>query len=411
MYNDASSPTLINVTFSGNTAIYGGGMYNNASSPTLTNVTFSGNMANGGGGMNNIASSPTLTNVTFSSNSASNCGGGMSVYSNSNPTLTNVTFIGNSAFNGAGGMYIDHSSPTLTNVTFSGNQANYGGGISTGLSSPTLTNVTFSGNHALYGGGMENTYGNPTLINVTFSGNSASYKGGAIRNISSSKTINPIVRNSILWGNSGGEIDDDGGVYKVSSKVSDSIIQGGYLDGTNIQDADPLLASLGNYGGFTQTLALLPGSAAIDAGNDAICADAATVNSLDQRGVARSQGLHCDLGAFESRGFILDNLTGTPQNAFFNTLFHLPLGLTVTSNDLLEPVSGGKVTFTPPTSGASAIIIGSPAVIGADGAVQVTSRANDTYGLYTVTASSMGASSVEFHLANFGPIFFPFVSR
>jgi predicted outer membrane repeat protein len=46
MYNSGSSPTLTNVTFSGNNAYNnGGGMYNSGSSPTLTNVTFSGNHA------------------------------------------------------------------------------------------------------------------------------------------------------------------------------------------------------------------------------------------------------------------------------------------------------------------------------------------------------------------------------
>ena len=32
--------------------------------------------------------------------------------------------------------------------------------------------------------------------------------------------------------------------------------------------ADPLLGTLGNYGGLTQTVPLLPGSPAIDAGNN-----------------------------------------------------------------------------------------------------------------------------------------------
>ncbi len=41
MYNDASSPTLANVTFSinrANSGGIGGGMYNGNSSPSLTNV-------------------------------------------------------------------------------------------------------------------------------------------------------------------------------------------------------------------------------------------------------------------------------------------------------------------------------------------------------------------------------------
>jgi hypothetical protein len=126
----------------------GGGMYNFSSSPTLTNVTFSGNSAGFGGGMGNESSSPTLTNVTFNGNSAS-YGGGMENYFSSNPRLTNVTFSGNSAGSAGGGMDNERSSPTLTNVTFSGNTANFGGGMENYNSSNlTLTNVTFSGNSA-----------------------------------------------------------------------------------------------------------------------------------------------------------------------------------------------------------------------------------------------------------------------
>ena len=46
-------------------------------------------------------------------------------------------------------------------------------------------------------------------------------------------------------------------------------------------------------------MALGPGSAAIDAANDAICA-APPVNNRDQRGIARPQGPHCDIGAYEA---------------------------------------------------------------------------------------------------------------
>ncbi len=63
-------------------------------------VTFSANSATWGGGMYNYTSSPTLTNVTFSANSASGSGGGgMYNYNSSSPTLTN-TIIANSASGG-----------------------------------------------------------------------------------------------------------------------------------------------------------------------------------------------------------------------------------------------------------------------------------------------------------------------
>ncbi|MSQ85110.1 MAG: hypothetical protein EXR77_19920 [Myxococcales bacterium] len=61
---------------------------------------------------------------------------------------------------------------------------------------------------------------------------------------------------------------------------------------------NPKLGALASGGGPTQTLALLVGSPAIDAGDDAVCA-AAPVSKVDQRGTARPQGVHCDIGAFE----------------------------------------------------------------------------------------------------------------
>jgi hypothetical protein len=92
---------------------YGGGMYNNTSSPTITNATFTNNNATFGGGMFNETSSPTITNATFTNNNAT-FGGGMYNYDNSSPTLTNATFANNNA-NFGGGMYIEDSSPTISN--------------------------------------------------------------------------------------------------------------------------------------------------------------------------------------------------------------------------------------------------------------------------------------------------------
>lgn len=148
----------------------GGGMYNENSRPLLTNLSFSGNKGLNGGGMYNIYSDPKLTNVSFIGNSASNHGGGM-YNENSRPTLTNATFIGNSASNRGGGVYNE-------------------------------------------------TFGSPTLINVSFSGNSSTAGGGIFNNNQSY----PAIRNSILWGDSGGEIVNDFS----NPSVSSSTVQGGY---------------------------------------------------------------------------------------------------------------------------------------------------------------------------------------
>ena len=305
MYNLSSwdIPTLEGVTFISNTATTnGGGMYNGFSNPMLTDVTFIGNSATtkNGGGMYNSASNPTLTNVTFSGNTAilnGNGGGGMDNHYSS-PTLTNVIFSDNSAEVGGGISNMYNSSPTLMNVTFTHNSAGSGGGMSSMLGcNPTLTNVTFSGNTATAddGGGMIILSSGATLTNVTFSGNSAASKGGGIY-ITAMYTddYSLTIRNTLLWGNTA--VTGDAQIYHnnyISPVVSDSVVQDGYAGGTNIITTDPLLGVLGDYGGFAQTIPLLANSSAIDTGNDATCA------TTDQRGVARPQGAHCDIGAFE----------------------------------------------------------------------------------------------------------------
>jgi hypothetical protein len=56
---------------------------------------------------------------------------------------------------------------------------------------------------------------------------------------------------------------------------------------------DALLGPLADNGGPTWTHALLPGSPAIDAADDAVCP------ATDQRGVLRPQGAACDIGSYE----------------------------------------------------------------------------------------------------------------
>src|SRR6185295_1550655 len=76
--------------------------------------------------------------------------------------------------------------------------------------------------------------------------------------------------------------------------------------GATIPSADPFLdpAGLADHGGPTQTIAVLAGSPAIDAGDETVCATTtgtAPVANLDQRGFTRpGQGAtQCSIGAFE----------------------------------------------------------------------------------------------------------------
>jgi predicted outer membrane repeat protein len=269
---DGSNPTLTYVTFAGNVAYTtGGGLANHTSHPTLLHVTFSDNSASTynsiGGGMHNYESNPALTDVAFSRNSAS-AGGGMS-NSNSSPTIEGAIFeenTGSAMSNDSG------SSPTLTNVLFRGNSGFLGGAIYNGheTATATLRNVIFDGNHADAWGGAIMNEGSASLTNVTFSGNSADSSGGGIYNAGGTATL----ANCILWGNTaptaGSQIYILSGTVTTShSDVAGSGGSGGGWDpalgtdgGGNIDD-DPLFWDPAN-GLYRLEL----GSPCIDAGDN-----------------------------------------------------------------------------------------------------------------------------------------------
>lgn len=396
IYN--ASPTFTRVNFTGNSAVLGGGIYNSyGSNPLLTDVTFSGNTAldSGGGMLNYYNSSPTLRNVLFNNNSA----GTNNVQSQPHCQSDASTCGGNSGGGGmynAGGTGSDYVliSPILENVTFIGNQGGYGGAIyNDNHANPVLRNVTIAQNTAL-GVDILDGSGNPT-------GSRTAGLGAGLYNVMES---NPQVINSILWGNvldnstrtdqiDSATTDYQGAPDTSAAQVTYSIVQSGF-DGVGNKDGSPLLGSLGAYGGFTETLPLLPGSAAIDAGNDGTgnCATA------DQRGITRPKGAHCDMGAFESQGFLMQKSSGDAQKVKVNLAFPAPLQVQVTSS-YGEPVNGGLVIYTSPTSGASAILTGSPATI-SGGLVSVSAQANSVPGAYAVQVASSGAQPVAFNLTN-----------
>ncbi len=265
MWNVNSSPTLINVIFSGNSATYGGGMYNQSSSPTLINVTFSGNEAQDGGGMYNFISSPTLINVTFSGNTADRSGGGMYNFSSSSPTLINVTFSGNTADVDGGGMYnFTSSSPTLINVTFSGNTADRsGGGMFNRSSSPTLINATFSANTVTSGGGggiyHDGDGRSLTLINVILSGNNA----GNIylyNDVARTETVN------LYYSRNFGGVNASTTASGIRLENGDTVTYPIAINSKEIITEDPGLGTLANNGGEINTISISSSSPAKDKG-------------------------------------------------------------------------------------------------------------------------------------------------
>ncbi|MBD2700248.1 putative Ig domain-containing protein [Spirosoma sp. BT702] len=99
MYNDNSTPMLVNVSFENNSAVYGGGIYNtNGGYPILTICSFQSNSASlAGGAIYNYGTNPYLTNCSLQNNLAPNGGG---IYNeSSNPNLNNCVLFGNGGAN------------------------------------------------------------------------------------------------------------------------------------------------------------------------------------------------------------------------------------------------------------------------------------------------------------------------
>ena len=156
----------------------------------------------------------------------------------------------------------------------------------------------------------------------------------------------------------------------------------GLVDGVNGNQVNraPLLAGpLGDRGGPVRTLPLLPGSPALDAGS-AIDAD---VPATDARGMTRIGAP--DVGAFESRGFLLQAASFADQSTLVGTSFPDHLEFQVTALDPGEPVEGGHVQLVAPATGASATVVRVRQVIDASGHASLLLRANDEAGgPYTV---------------------------
>jgi uncharacterized repeat protein (TIGR01451 family) len=275
--------TLRDSIIAGNTAAgVGGGLYNYDGALALQNTTFSGNTARSGGGIYSTGAL-TVENTTFSGNTASNSGGG--IYSIGALTVSNSALVNNLAGGGA------------TLGTGGGLQVS-GGGIA------YLRNCTFGGNEAKGsdddGGGAMMIYsGAVTLVNCTVAGNrSATYGGGVSLHTSSGDPVLHLY-NTIVAMNTATTAASGPDLYGDITSHDYNLIQdttGATIGGVTTHDLTgvaPGLGPLADNGGPTWTRALLTGSPAINAGNDAVCP------ITDQRGIARPQGAHCDIGAYE----------------------------------------------------------------------------------------------------------------
>ena len=279
----------------------------NAESTVLEGLTVSGGaatevlgeeLAGDGGGIliGTAADGATLRNVTVTGNTAMLNGGGVAAPPESGSTtgkelvVEGSTISGNKVAGGAvealgGGIYV-LGQLTMTNSTVAGNSAESmaglqeGGGVMVGPAPTEAASTTTA------------------ILNSTIAGNTVGTGGiGAgltIDNPGGMTEQTSTLTNTIIAGNKAGETEADCGPLTITSK-NDLSGDGSCMfgDSGSKTATDPKLGPLADNGGETDTLALLAGSPAIDAGTAEGCP------AIDQRGVARPTGTACDIGAYE----------------------------------------------------------------------------------------------------------------
>jgi hypothetical protein len=142
-------------------------------------------------------------------------------------------------------------------------------------------------------------------LSSTFGANTGSSTGGAggIEVVSFNGPIGSLeIRNSIVATNTGASPNIGGGVTSVGYNViGDTTGSSGWVasDTTGVT-APGLAAGPASNGGPTETVALMPGSPALDFVPVGSCVDASGASlTLDQRLFARPLGSACDAGAYE----------------------------------------------------------------------------------------------------------------
>ncbi|MEX2236877.1 MAG: choice-of-anchor Q domain-containing protein [Dehalococcoidia bacterium] len=243
-----------------------------------------------------------LQDLTLQNGDSDDHGGGFSNRVGATTTLLRLTVKSNDT-DGAtttGGGIFNEGEIDITRTTINGNTTSgMGGGIfNGGAGDIDMENVTVSGNSAPAsdGGNLYNAdaaaemrLNNVTVANATSGDGITRFAGNVL--LKNSLVVENTTRDCTeVTGNNAqtqGQNTDSDGTCDLSPSLGDTT------------DGGTIIQPLDNYGGPTNTHALVPGSSAIDSADNSDCA------SVDQREVPRpingdnDPGAVCDRGAFE----------------------------------------------------------------------------------------------------------------
>jgi hypothetical protein len=303
---------------------------------TVRNCTFTSNTGNAaGGGISNFEGKLDVSASVFSGNNAIGGGGIFSegVTNEQNETtmaVSSCTFVNN-----IGGIENTSASATINSCTITRN-SKVGGIFNSTAGILTVTNSTIDSNSGWAGAGIVNSLSSLIVRNSTITHNVAQFSAGGIENDSEVFNATVVISNSTISDNTGNQIRSSRAVPELTASVElrDTIVSsvgnrpnfivanggqiisrghnlssdngGGFLTGpADLLNTNPLLGPLQNNGGPTFTMALLPGSPAIDAGDNT---DAPQFDQRGRPGFSRIVGILnptvpiIDIGAFEVQG-------------------------------------------------------------------------------------------------------------
>jgi len=301
----ATAVQLSNLTLTGGAADNGAAIWN-AEDLTLSNVILTGNHATANGGaIYNSAGSGTIAgvNVTLEASSVTGntavSGGGIYSDQGATATVSDITLSTNSATNG--GAIFNRGTFTLSGSTVNSNDAGNGGAFYLSGGNTSVINSTISGNTATGTGAGVWGGGNINISNSTVAYNTSDYKAGGIY-----INNNALNLTSSIVSNNAATFDPDISRYNTPTiTASNSLVATGTavsdgVDG-NIVGQEAKLFPLGDYGGPTQTHALMDLSPCIDNGSNPLNL------ASDQRGPGFRRVVDSiDMGAVETQAVVFD---------------------------------------------------------------------------------------------------------
>lgn len=269
MFCSDACPAIANNRITGNNAIFGGGIYcygiYTEPSISIINNDISGNTADEGGGVYvyNKAHISAVGN-TLSGNMCYGYGGGIMLYSAGSASSIRANIISGNTASDGGAICCDSASASILNNLIVDNTATGGtGGIVGYLTNLDIINNTVCYNTGIDAGGVFSARGSVVNNIIAFNSSGVYYEPGMV------------FTNNCLYGN---------GTQNYIGPEPDPNL--------NNLISNPLFADMSN-----SDFRLQSSSPCIDAGSD----DCVTWNT-DLADSTRRQGLHADIGAYETPG-------------------------------------------------------------------------------------------------------------